>query len=94
MKHLNIHGLLSVAVVSLDCVSDALNSLFAILHYAYWCIMNRSELHWLTKHIKSHLMSADSRGKSRCHFEFSLGLALPHKMSMSVKYITNKKSEE
>lgn len=55
------------------CVSDALNSLFAVLHYAYWGVMNRSERRWLTKYIKSHLMSADSRGKSRCHFEFSLG---------------------
>lgn len=68
-------------------VSDALNSLFAILHYAYWCIMNRSELHWLIKYIKSHSMSADRRGKSRCHFEFNLGLNFPpqfNKMSMSV----------
>lgn len=72
-----VYGM-SEVLASLDCVSDALNSLFAILHYAYWCIMNRSELHWVTKHIKSRLMSADSRGKSRDHFEFNLGLAFPY----------------
>lgn len=65
------------SLLSLDCISDALNSLFAILHYAYWCVMNRSELRWLTKHIKSHLMSADCRVKSRCHFKFILGLTFP-----------------
>lgn len=46
----------------LSAFSAAPNGSFAMLHYAYWCVMNRSEARWLNKHIRSHLMSADSGG--------------------------------
>lgn len=76
-----------MALRSLECVSDALNILFATLHYTYWCIMNRSELHWPTKHVKNHLMSTELNLDAILS-SVKVFLSPPQSNKMPVKQIT------
>lgn len=65
----------------LSAFSAAPNGSFAMLHYAYWCVMNRSEARWLNKHIRSHLMSADSGG-AESRSPRALSLYHPHLITL------------